>query len=91
MNKVITLTKHVIKKMNNNTHCHLYNSATYVVIRHLLNIKLYYVIPAVVHQELKTMDECEKHFLYLRNTISKVSMYYNYYVTINMSFDRLES
>ena len=48
--------------MNYNKHCHLYNSATYVVIRHLLNIKLYYVIPAVVHQELKTMDECEKHF-----------------------------
>ena len=65
LNKVITLTKHVINNMNNNKHCHLYNSATYVVIRHLLNIKLYYVIPAVVHQELKTMDECEKHFLLL--------------------------
>ena len=47
LNKVITLTKHVINNMNNNKHCHPYNSATDAVIRHLFNIKLYYVIPVV--------------------------------------------
>ena len=47
LNKVITLTKHVINNMNNNKHCHLYNFATDAVIRHLFNIKLYCVTPVV--------------------------------------------